>query len=96
MPEVMKDVNALRKAGAYRNKEEFMEEAFRALLEKRPELRIELAVEKYKSEKVSLNKAVEIAGVSPEEFKEILKERGIKRKAGFLSEKERKERLKNL
>lgn len=93
MPKVMEDINTLRKAGSYKDKEEVIADAFRTLLEKKPELRIKLAVEKYKSGKVSLNKAVEIAGVSPEEFKEILKERGIERDPNFLSESERQEAL---
>lgn len=85
MAEITKNVEILRKAGIYKSKKEFMEKAFRALLEKKPRLKIELAIEKYKAGEASLNKAVEIAGLSPEEFKEILKERGIEKSPSFLS-----------
>jgi len=94
--DVKKDIEALRAAGSYSSEEEFLEDAFRALLSKRPELRVELAVTKYRNETISLNRAAEIAGSSPEEFKEILSERGISRNPGFLSEENREEKLRDL
>lgn len=45
---------------------------------------------------MSLNRAAEIARYSPEEFKELLRERGIGRDIGFLDEDERDERLDGL
>lgn len=55
-----------------------------------------LAVEKYRTGDVSLNRAAEIAGLSTEEFKDALAERGIKREPGFLSEDDRDEELRKL
>ena len=49
-----------------------------ALLEKRPEMRRELAVNLYKNGDVSLWKASEIARMNFEEFREVLSYRGIK------------------
>ena len=83
----------LQASGRYSSEEEFLQDAFRALLSKRPELRIELAVAKYRDGGVSLNRAAEIAGSSPEQFKETLSKRGIRRDAGFLSEADRNEKL---
>lgn len=96
MIDIEENIELLRRSGRFNSEEEFLEEAFRALLDKRPELRIELAVERYKTDDVSLNRAAEIAGHSPEEFKELLRERGISRDIGFLDEDERDERLKDL
>jgi predicted HTH domain antitoxin len=80
---VAEDVAILKRI-AYSSEKEFMEDALRALLEKEPKLRVELAVVKFVLGKVSLNKAAEIAGLTSEEFKAILKSRGIKRNASFL------------
>ncbi|MDL0131924.1 UPF0175 family protein [Halobacterium salinarum] len=96
MIDIRENIEFLQKSGRFSSEEEFLEEAFRALMEKRPELRIELAVEQYKAGEVSLNRAAEIAGYSPEEFKEILRERGVSRTLGFLSKEEREEQLEKL
>ncbi len=47
-----------------------------------------IAVELYKSEKVSLSRAVEIAGLSIEGFKDLLEIKGIKRVVAAPSEDE--------
>lgn len=93
MSDVEEDVELLRKTGAYESDAAVIEDALRSLLRSKPELRMTLAVEKYRTGRVSHNRAAEIAGVSPEEFKEVLHERGIPRTAGFLSEAERDRKL---
>ncbi len=64
--------------GKYSSREELMEDALRALLRTKPELRMDLAIELYKKREVSLSRAAEICGLNIEDFKELLKERGIK------------------
>ncbi len=64
--------------GKYPNKKELINDALRALLRAKPELRRDLAVELYRKKTVSLSKAAEICGSTIEDFKELLKERGIK------------------
>ncbi len=71
-------IDSLIRAGYYKDKENLQDEAFRTLLEVKPELRTEVAIELYKSEKISLSRAAEITGVSLEGIKTILKSRGIK------------------
>lgn len=93
MSSVEGDIAALQRAGRFESREDILEEAVRALLRTRPELRAELAIERYKSGEISLNRAAEIAGSSPEEFKELLAERGVSRESGFLSDDEREQRL---
>ncbi|NPV62180.1 MAG: UPF0175 family protein [Methanotrichaceae archaeon] len=52
----------------------------------RPGLRIEIAIDLYKNEKVSLWKAAEIAGLCMEEFKDLLASRSIKIEVGGTDE----------
>jgi predicted HTH domain antitoxin len=68
----------------------------RKLLDERKDLRIALAVVLYNENKISLGKAVEIAGVSYDDIKKILAEKLISRKSGAGSVKELDEELKNI
>ena len=63
----------------YKSEEDLLNEAFRIVIRNNPGIRIELALELYKSKKASLAKSAEIAGLTTIEFKEILADRGIKR-----------------
>jgi len=94
--DVDEDAEILRESGGYGSRSEVLEDAFRALLNENPGLRVEFAVKKYKSGSISLNRAAEVAGKSSEEFKDILEDRGIKRDIGFLSKGERESRLNEL
>jgi predicted HTH domain antitoxin len=96
MVDVMEDIDLLRDAGAFTSREAVIEEAVWALLETRPDLWTELAITKYTAGEVSLNRAAEFAGVSPEEFKDLLRSRGVDRDAGFLSAEDRTENLEQL
>jgi len=87
------DLDAIATAGGYDDTDAVVEEAVRELLCRRPELRLSLAVEKYRTGTVSRNRAAELAGVSAEAFKEELADRGFDRDAGFLDDSSRKERL---
>jgi len=62
----------------YKNRSALIEDAFRALLNLKPGLKVEIGVELYLREDVSLSKAAEIAGMDIESFKEMLKARGLK------------------
>jgi len=64
--------------GKYPNKEELIKDALRALIRAKPELKRDVAVELYRKKEISLLRAAEICGLNVEDFKEILKERGIK------------------
>lgn len=96
MIDVDENIELLRKSGRFDTEEEFLEEALRALLEKRPELRTELAIEQFKTGEVSINRAADLAGYSSEEFKELLRDRGVDRDVGFLDDAERESRLEDL
>ena len=85
--DVLKEgIEGLIRSGYYRNREALLEEAFRTLIEVKPSVKLEIAVELYRSEKVSLSRAAEIAGISMEGFKDLLELKGIKRVVSAPSE----------
>ena len=80
LPEIMKDqIGILVKAGYYSSKSDVAKDAFRCLLEHKPELKAGAAIELFKSGRISLGRAAEVAGVSTVEFKELLAARKIMR-----------------
>jgi predicted HTH domain antitoxin len=74
---IIEDVNILVQEGLYKDQETLFQDAFRALLRSKPELRRRLALARYKQGEISLARASEIAGVDQESFKELLREAGI-------------------
>jgi len=79
MKTVLSDLDGiLLRIGKYENKSELIKDALRALLRAKPELKRDVAVELYTKKEVSLSRAAEICGMNMEDFKELLKERGIK------------------
>jgi predicted HTH domain antitoxin len=62
----------------YKSVDNLIEDAFRALLNLKPGLKVEMAIELYLREEISLSRGAEIAGMDIEDFKEILKVRGLK------------------
>lgn len=85
---VEKEIRALIKYGYYSSFDEAVKNAFRTLLNAKPDFRIAATVELYKECEVSLDKAAEIAGVTAIEFKDILADRGIRREVGSMSAEE--------
>ncbi|MBC2724307.1 MAG: UPF0175 family protein [Desulfosporosinus sp.] len=61
----------------YNSIDSLIEDAFRALLNLKPGLKVEVAIELYFNEEVSLSRAAEIAGMDIEGFMELLKMRGL-------------------
>ena len=76
---LLDNVNVLVQEGIYENQEALFQDAVRALLRSKPELRCRIVLSDYKNDKVSLARASEIAGVDQESFKELLREAGIDR-----------------
>lgn len=89
------EIDVLTEEG-YMTEEELKREAYRALLTERKDLRISIAVERYKKEEITLNKAAETAGVTTEEFKNILSERGVTIRKGFIEPEKKEEKSKEL
>jgi len=78
-PMMEKKIHALIEAKYYPSISEAVKDAFRTLFATKPALKIISAIHLYTNNEVSISKAAEIAGVSIEEFKEILASRGVKR-----------------
>ncbi|PSG99742.1 MAG: hypothetical protein BRC28_03120 [Nanohaloarchaea archaeon SW_4_43_9] len=89
-------IEAGGKVGSYRDKDEFVRDAINTLLAANKELRLELAVELYEEEKISLGRAAELADLSYEEIKEELSGRGIEIRRGPESVEEMEEDSENL
>jgi len=81
----------------YKDEQEVIDEGLRHILRSHPEYRVEIAIKRYKEEVVSLGKAADLAGISLEEMKEILKTRGVALKGPESKEeiKEDAERARN-
>lgn len=72
------EIDAVVKAGYYSSKSDVVRDALRLLFDTKENLKLSAAIEMFKSGKVTLGKAAEIAGMNMISFKEILKDRGIK------------------
>ena len=90
------DLETIAALGGYEDTDAVLADALRAFLRHRPELRRELAIEKYRRGSVSVNRAAELAGIPSEEFKIELAERGIRRKSGFLDAGDREKKQQSL
>jgi len=77
-----KEIEALMRMNIYHSREDVIADAIRVLLESKPQLKVEIAVDFYKNKEVSLWKAAGMAGMTLEEFKEILSSRGVRIEVG--------------
>ncbi len=76
---LLDEIGILVEQGVYKDRESLLRDALRSLLRSKPELRQRLAVELYARGKVSLSRAAEISGSDIENFKELLREKGVSR-----------------
>ncbi len=83
-------------AGLYGNMSELIREAVRQLIEKQTVSQLDIAIELYKKEKVSLGKAAAIAGLSYDEMLNTLHLRGIQPKFGPETKEEAEEEVGEL
>lgn len=78
-PAEYEKVDGLIAEGKFTSRSDVFRTSFRLMLEEKPEYKIDVAVYLYKKGKISIGRAVEIAGMSREEFNEVLERRGIKK-----------------
>ena len=93
-PMMNEEMEVLVRSGEYTSKSDVMKDAFRVFLENKPDKRMLIAIELYKTGRVSLTRAAEIAGIDFERFKEILKDRGIRLRTYSGTKKEMEKGLK--
>ncbi len=74
---VDRELDAVIRAGVFRDREHAFQEAVGTLFIVRPQLRTEAAIEMFRSGEVSLLRAAEIAGLDFESFRGLLRDRGI-------------------
>ncbi len=86
----------LVKAHLYTTEEDVIRDAMRFLLRGRPDLRIQLALQRYEREEISLAKAASLAGVSWAQMREIVLEYGIEPALGPATLKEAEIEVQNL
>ena len=76
------DVQELVNAGVYPDADTAMKEALRVLWQERPDIRINVAVHRYRTEALSVAKAAALAGVCFDRMKEILNKRDVPLRLG--------------
>ncbi len=69
-------------ARLYETEQDVVDDALRHLLGARPDLRVQLAVHRYRTEPLSIARAASLAGVSWPQMCDILAERGVELRMG--------------
>lgn len=95
-PMMRMELDAVPRTGYYDSVSEFLRDAMRTLLAARKDLRIAIAAELYKEERISLGKAAEIIGDDIEMVKKLFVSKGIKLRRGTATKKELELELKEL
>lgn len=72
---VDQELDAVIRAGVFRDREHAIHEAIETLFVVRPQLRTEAAVELFRSGEVSLLRAAELAGLDSESFRRVVPRR---------------------
>ncbi|HEX4947073.1 MAG TPA: UPF0175 family protein, partial [Blastocatellia bacterium] len=71
------EIAALVRLGLYANREEVIADALRNLLLNNRSLRLELALDLFQRDEVSLGRAAELAGIDRWQLETVLRERNI-------------------
>jgi predicted HTH domain antitoxin len=95
-PGLEMELKAIPDTEYYRDISEFLEDAVKALMDARRDLRVAIACALYEKGEISLGRAMEIVGVDIERMKDIRVERGIKLRRGVETVEEMGEELKGL
>jgi len=74
---VDQQLEAVLRAGVFRDREHAIREAMQTLFTVRPQLRTEAAIELFRSGEISLLRAAEMAGLDFESFRLLLRDRAI-------------------
>jgi predicted HTH domain antitoxin len=74
---VDQQLEAVVRAGLFRDRQHAIQEAMRMLFAVRPHLRTEAAIELVRSGEISLLRAAEMAGIDFESLRLLLRDRGI-------------------
>jgi predicted HTH domain antitoxin len=78
----MVNVKDMVEAGVFPDEQSAIREALRVLWQEKPHIRIEVAIYRYRAEEISLAKAAALAGVTFDQMKQILDDRGVPLRLG--------------
>ncbi len=87
-PNLEEELTAVTEAGLYQSREAFLTDAVNTFLAARPDLKVQIACRLYERGAVSIGRAAEWAGLSIEDLKESLYQKGIARPSTDLEETE--------
>jgi predicted HTH domain antitoxin len=83
-------------ARLYPDRQAVIQDALRALLREKPQLRTEIAVHRYQTEDISLARAAHLAGMSYDRMKLLLLERGVQLRLGPADEREARQEIDDM
>jgi len=89
-PAEAEKVESLIEEGKFTSKSDVFRTSFRMMLEEKPEYKIDVAVYLYRTGKISIGRAVEMSGLSREEFDEVLERRGVRKEVDKKEDEEEK------
>jgi predicted HTH domain antitoxin len=92
----MPEPRTLVDARLYPDQASVVADVMRALLQEKPQLRMETAIYRYQTEDISLAKAAHLAGVSFDRMKALLVQRGVQLRLGVADDMEIQEELATL
>ncbi len=92
----MLDEQVLVDAKLYPDRRSVIQDALRALLREKPQLRVELAIHRYETEDISLAHAAHLAGVSFGRMKTLMVEREVQLRLGPADEAEARQEIVDL
>ena len=92
----MLDEQVLVDAKLYPDRRAVIQDALRALLREKPQLRVEPAIHRYETEDISLAQAAHLAGVSFDRMKTLMVERGVQLRLGPADEAEARQEIVDL
>jgi predicted HTH domain antitoxin len=92
----MLDEQVLVDAKLYPDRRAVIQDALRALLREKPQLRVELAIHRYETEDISLAHAAHLAGVRFDRMKTLMVERGVQLRLRPADEAEARQEIVDL
>jgi predicted HTH domain antitoxin len=92
----MLEPQTLVAARLYPSQAAVIADALRSLLMEKPQLRLELAIYRYQTEDISLAKAASLAGVSFDQMKMLMVQRGVQLRLGPIDDAEIAEEIDTL
>ena len=92
----MIEPHTLVNAKLYPNEDAVIQDALRSLLVEKPQLRVELAIYRYQTEDISVAKAAHLTGMSFDQMKALLVQRGAQLRLGPADDAEARQEIADM